>query len=851
MNQRFQHRSTTVIISLILLIPAAQSRTAFAQGAETAVAVDEITVTARKREETLAEVPVAITAFTKEELESAGMTSLLDVVEFTPGVQFEDNSVTNPGRYYTDIRFRGLGNELVEPFAQVGSVFLDGVPVVGGASSIGTENIERIEIVKGPSSALFGRSTFSGAVNYISKTPSLSEYSGRVTVGIAQDNTSDLSASYEGPIVEGKSAFRLFVQNFDTGGQYTSLADGGALGEQNTRTFMGTLYAEPTDNLSIKFRAMYSEDADGPPAEVHIGNASSRRGTGPNFANCFAQNPSLATALKRNQPGTSLTDFICGAVPITNLTDSNTQITTDDVLRYFNLVDVDSDYPEITELGLRREQTRAAVFVDYDVNEYTISSVTSFDDELVNSIRDLDAASSLNWINYDQFRNRSFFQEFRLTSPADRKFTWLLGLSYFNGENFGYYLNGGESVVAEDGGMTAPGSFTLDDLFGRPVDGTCPCGFDGFNAPPVQENETLGIFGAFGVDITDNFHVDFEWRYQDDELTQRDPGRTSILPPTEPFATGNGTELGATFETFLPRLTLQYTTDGNTNVWATYSEGNNPGFFNSRFASFNAAELALNPDFVNNASLFLDEEELENIEIGWRQSTANGRVNFSAVAYSMEWTNQKTRTGVLFNVPGGGQNVTTAAVQGFSTDLAGLEFEGSAQISDWFSLRGQFTFSDAEFKNFECGFTDDYAPANSDGIVDCSGNTPLQFPEWSGSISLLANDATQSGGLGEWNYFSRLDGIYTGKQYTDEQNFSFIDSFWQFNLRGGVQKDNVRFEVFVTNLFDEDQYLAGGRTSDFSADTGFIFPFEFSDNQSLGLVPANRRQLGARIAIDF
>ena len=165
-------------------------------------------------------------------------------------------------------------------------------------------------------------------------------------------------------------------------------------------------------------------------------------------------------------------------------------------MSYFGRVDIDSDYPEIAELGLRREQSRFGLFVDYDVNEYTISSVTSFDDELVNSIRDLDATGVLNWINFDQFRNRSFFQEFRLTSPGDRRFTWLLGASYYNGENFGYYLNGGESVVAEDGGMTAPDSFTLDDFFGRTPAGVCPCGFDGFNAPPVQENETLGIFGS-------------------------------------------------------------------------------------------------------------------------------------------------------------------------------------------------------------------------------------------------------------------------------------------------------------------------------------------------------------------
>ena len=850
MLQRIHQLSTALIFSLIFLLPAAQSPVAFAQDSKTAISIEEVVVTARKREEALDEVPLAITAFTSDEIESAGITSLTDVVDFTPGVQFENNSVTQPGRIYTDIRFRGLGNELVEPFAQVGSVFLDGVPVVGGASSLGTENIERIEIVKGPSSALFGRSTFAGAVNYITKNPSLDEYSGRLTVQYAEDNTYDWSAAHGGPLIKDKLGYRIFAQNFGTDGQYTSSADGGDLGEQRTLTFMGTLYAEPNENLSLKLRGLYSEDDDGPPAEVHIGNSSSRRGQGPNFANCFDQKPALATAKKRN--GDSLTDFICGEIPVTSLVDPNTQITSPDSLAYFDLVDVDGVYPDISKMGLKREQIRVALHVDYDFKGYTISSITSHDDERVNSIRDIDGAGVGNWLNYEQWRNKSIFQEIRLASPEDQRVSWMLGFSYFNGKNHGYYLSGGESVVAEDGGMhSAPARFDVDTTFGRVADGVCPCGFNGFNAPPVNENETIGVFGAVAVDISEQLHVDFEWRYQEDELTHRDPGRATILPTTQAFATGNGTELGETFTAFLPRVTLQYTPLEDTNLWFTYSLGNNPGFFNASFASLSAAELTINPNFANVAPLFLDEEELENFEIGWKQSIMDGRVNFSVVGYNMEWTNQKTRTGVLINLVGGGQSVQTAAVQGFDTDLSGVEFEGSIVITDRLGLRGQFTFSDAEFKNFTCGFTDDFAPANADGVVDCSGNTPLQFPKWSGSFSLLWVDTFKSGKLPGWNYFGRLDGIYQGKQFTDEQNFSFIGDYWQFNLRGGIQKDKLRLEVFATNLFAEDQYLAGGRISDFTADTGSIFPFEFGPNQSLGLIPANKRQFGARIALDF
>lgn len=842
--------SAVVAPMLVAFTPTVAAQT---KGSQKLV-LEEVIISARKRDESLWDAPIALTAFTSEDLQSSGASSLSDIVKFTPGVVFEDNSVAVPGRIYTDIRFRGLGNELVEPFAQVGSVFLDGALVASGASSIDSENIERVEVVKGPSSALFGRSTFAGAVNYISKTPSLTEFSGRVTVEFAEYDSHDVTFAHEGPLIEDKLGYRVFLRDYSTDGQYTSQDDGGELGAESTQTFMGTLYAEPTEKLSLKLRTMYSEDDDGPPAAVWVGNTASRQGQGPSFANCFAKRPELMTLTRRNDGVNPLTDFICGEIPVTDLVDANTQLVSDQTLALFDLVPTLDGIPDISRMGMAREQVRVALMIDYELGEYTLSSMTSYDRDGARYIKDTDLSGARTWLNYEQNLNESVFQELRLASSGEDRFSWMLGISYFEGEFTGDYLAGGPAIVAEDGSMNgSPASFDIDTALGLVADGVCPCSFDvlGQVLPPEYQYETQSIFGSFGFGITEQVRLEVEWRYQEDELIQSDPSRTEILPTTAPFATGSGTDLGANFYSFLPRITLKYQPFENTTLWTTYSEGNNPGFFNGSFAQLSAEELALNPEIEQIAPLFLDEEELENIEIGWKQSLMDNRVNFSVVAYRMEWTNQKTRTGVLFNNVGGGQSTATLAVQGFDTDLQGVEFEGTAILTDNLSMRGQFTYSDAEFQNFECGFTDDFAPANDDGVVECSGNTPLLFPEWSGSISLMWSDEFASGPWAGQGYFARLDGIYTGKQYTDEQNFSYIGDSWVANLRAGIQAENVRVELYVTNLFDDDQYLAGGRLSDFSADTGTIFPFEFSANQGLGLVPAKKRQLGLRVAFDF
>ena len=100
------------------------------------IALEEIVVTARKRSESLLEIPVAITAFSSAQMEAIGAPNLVDLAKFTPGLQFNEQAVSEPGRVYTAIRFRGLGSEIKEPFGQIGSAFLDGIYMPGGVSSL-------------------------------------------------------------------------------------------------------------------------------------------------------------------------------------------------------------------------------------------------------------------------------------------------------------------------------------------------------------------------------------------------------------------------------------------------------------------------------------------------------------------------------------------------------------------------------------------------------------------------------------------------------------------------------------------------------------------------------------------
>ena len=136
--------------------------------AQQVAAVEEITVTARKREERLLDVPLAVSAVTSKDIESLGMTNLIDVTKATPGFFISTYGTQRNDRAAQVLTVRGMPPSIGSiPSA---SIFINGAPVTGGFVQ-GIGDLERVEVVKGPQSAYFGRSTFAGAINLVTRTP--------------------------------------------------------------------------------------------------------------------------------------------------------------------------------------------------------------------------------------------------------------------------------------------------------------------------------------------------------------------------------------------------------------------------------------------------------------------------------------------------------------------------------------------------------------------------------------------------------------------------------------------------------------------------------------------------------
>lgn len=235
--------------------------------------ITEITVTTRKKAENLQEVPLAVTAITSEQIERQGISSLDDVVSQDPSVQFD----TSYGPADTRVTIRGLSNSRGRSNV---AFLVDGIDVTtenlnaGGSGLLANRrllsDVERIEIVKGPQSALYGRAAFAGAINYVTKDPS-DHFEGKVRLDFADYGKQEVGLGLSGPVIDGVLGVRLSSIFYSSDGFYKNSLSGGDLADSDGKGFALTMVYTPTDALRFKLRGESSKEDTGPLANVRLG----------------------------------------------------------------------------------------------------------------------------------------------------------------------------------------------------------------------------------------------------------------------------------------------------------------------------------------------------------------------------------------------------------------------------------------------------------------------------------------------------------------------------------------------------------------------------------------------------
>lgn len=851
-SERMRNRKAWCFGGLVLL---ALPLTTLAQAE-----LEEVVVTARKREESLQEIPIAISAMSAAQMERAGITRLEELTLQVPGVQYHSLGLAIPGRVNSSIRFRGMDVNSQVPTFQLGTLFVDGIYVLGGTHAIPLDDVERVEVVKGPQSAYFGRNTFGGAINYISKQPSMEEFAGELSVTGAQFSEYDLSGAFSGPIIPGKLAFRIGGRFYETGGMFTA-SDGGKLGEQSTKTISAMIKATPVENMEISLRYFRGEDEDGPAA----GGAIPGR-----LNDSCNQAPQTFSGVQVR------VGWFCGNVPgqgraisalgTTQIIDSNTQITSARALastgdaNYLlaNLIQraqpaaIAGRVPDLEEIELEREVERLSFKFSYEfANGWTIDAVAGDNSLVANWVRDFSFTAFDNGYSRDPQDTEDKSYELRLASGQREKLRWLVGINRYE-QNFRSSSTGGDAL------------FLCVDAIGGPVIGGCRPGpaanaFSLFpnTLPNTDEVETIGYFAAVSYDFNDRWSASVEGRYQDDKFRR---GLTV-------FQTLESQE-------FLPRAIVQFKPSDDTNLYASFARGLIQGEINQLVVDADAREKA-QFDALGVAGT-VSPEILDSFELGWKQRFFDRRVVLNSAFYFGKWDNKKSRQIFQINFTCGDSpaipNVTPGCrgalpafageglagqparnangtpaitnsnlVSAVAADIWGAEFEGSAVLSDRFQLGGALTWAQSEIKDGEFATI---APLVG-GSASIAGRANPRFPKWSGSLN-----GTYSAPLNnEWKWFARGDLNYFGKTFVELDNRATCAGYTLAHLRGGVERDGLRVELFVKNLFDDDSWSACARFLEFD------LPQDGAGNpniyQTVIVAPQNKRQLGVHVSWKF
>ena len=233
--------------------------------------IEEVLVTTRKREENLQDIPLAVSAITAEDIQRQGISSLNDVVQNQPSVQFDQSFGPADNR----ITVRGLSNTRGRSNV---AFLIDGIDVTtenlisAGSGLLANRrllsDVERIEVVKGPQSALFGRSAFAGALSYITKEPG-DEFEGRVNLDVGDYGRRTIDGGISGPITDTISLGLSGVQ-FNEDGYYTNSQSGADVGGSDGYGGALTLVWKPVDAVKVKGRMEYSEEDYDPRAVVNL-----------------------------------------------------------------------------------------------------------------------------------------------------------------------------------------------------------------------------------------------------------------------------------------------------------------------------------------------------------------------------------------------------------------------------------------------------------------------------------------------------------------------------------------------------------------------------------------------------
>jgi iron complex outermembrane receptor protein len=770
----------------------------------------EVVVTARARAEKLIDVPVSVQSFSASKLAADNIVDI-NALQYEAGFTFnsQGSSYSGGGREFPSLIFRGMSSNLSSSTGgSSGAVFVDGIYISGGLASVTLADASQVEVLKGPQNVYFGKNTAGGAINLITANPT-EDFHASATAGYSYKGSYDDVGSVEGAIIPGLLTAKVTGELFHQGEQYKA-ADGGPLGEEDTKAISVVLYATPTSGSWLRARFHYAHDDDSTAQDGFIDpgvyGISCPGLSEPSF--CGKNLPTLDTLNPKSVlSGTVMPQALLQAIQTDNFGGGAQQL-------WLNKV------PRIDHSGLDRDNIQGSIAggtkLPYDA---TFQFSAGFNQADADDLTAADHTPSPFFITNTATISRDFEADARILTSASQPIRAVVGVNHFQSVN--QLAQGGDY-----GGFLAAS----------------------FAAPINETDKTDAAYGSLDWDILHDLTLTGEVRYQKDTVSD-------VVAPLV---------VSKSYDHTLPRVILKYHPTSTTNVYLSYSEGIQPPQLQTSYIDAQAAAASSGHNYEEQALAkygvdgdFTGDPKIRVWEIGWKQSLFQDRVFISADYYNEFWDHALVQT-FIFDPPGCTQlygltyaangsatcalGSSGAAPLGLSNNhIQGIEFDGTARVTSKLTTHLAFNWTDAIRKEYD---------DNSYGSAFTSGTVPSQnglrvnlVPQYQWSADFTYKDHL----VGPYDWYAHGVLNYTGSQYVDATDITQIEGYARVNLSAGVTRGNVTFEGYVTNLFDNKDWDMGVRFPGSPAN-GLAF-----DEAYLGAIVTapNPRDVGFKITAKY
>ncbi|MFT6101281.1 MAG: iron complex outermembrane receptor protein [Arenicella sp.] len=771
------------------VLTAVNSQATYAQEESSATTLlEEIVVTAQKREQSLNDVPVALTVLGSEQIENAYAVGLEGLAAAIPSFTFrKGNTNRNSGNF-----LRGIGTISFSIAAEPSvSTVVDGV-VLGRSGQAFTDlaDLQRIEVLRGPQGTLFGKNSSAGVINIVTKGPT-QEFESGVDLSYFEDDETRIKAYVSGPLSE-RAAGRLtaFVGEFD--GPHTNVFNGESINGYSRRGLRGILDYELSDTISTRTTLEYYDADD----------------------NCC-----IELISDRN-------------IPISEAVQT--------------LRTVDNDLSSVTE----NETIAGSFTLDWDLGDHTFTSISAFNrwenveladrdfrssiserfyrDESLDAGGRLASRSSTNNFQQHEFGPQTtdtISQEFRFSSNTDGPLQYILGAYYSNVEiDRSFTRTSGLCIGNELHATLSAQTLNPDNIGGlSALNGGCETGTTIINPQATArlgtEFDNLAAFGNLTYDVNDRLTLLGGLRVTRDELSYRHrrdgnadlealvrigggaPGIRGVDYPELPSERADGQLVNGTDSTSNTNVSgkvgFQYDLNDTWNLYGTYSQGYKGPAFNISFSFREAREPAVG------------EETSDAFEIGLKGTIGN-HTSLGIAAYTTEIEGFQQNSDIVLN-----NSISSNLTNAGTVETTGLEIDFTSYLNSRLRLSGGLAWMPTvNIKELNCSSVINFANVSGDaGDLDdaqaCLARSGDQerlalAPDLKAALN-LSYSAPLTSNL-DWHF--NLNGTYQDEVFSNDREDldELLDARTILDATFGISTKDERHRLtfIIKNLTDEN-----------------------------------------------